>query len=181
MLIFQLFVLYAKSREEETALHLFRDCQMAVQLTHHLTNMVSHSSSLSLKEWLCCCSEKMSNDNLCRLLVKCWLLWKARNDKYLQANVAPPLAPRPRYRWKKLNCGWFSVCMDGALEVTSQVGGVGIIVRDECGQFICGKAMSFDQVSSPAHIEAVAGKVACNLVLEHGFSPALLVQPLGNG
>ncbi|KAL6140822.1 hypothetical protein ACLB2K_059115 [Fragaria x ananassa] len=118
-----------------------------------------------------CEVEEMSNDNFCRLLVKCWLLWKARNDKvwknkachpqnlrlsaqvwyakYLQANVAPPLAPRPRYRWKKPNCGWFSVCMDGALDVTSQV-------------------------SSPAHIEALAGKVACNLVLEHGFSPARL-------
>lgn len=62
--------------------------------------------------------------------------------------------------------------MDGALDVTSQVGGVGIVVRDECGQFICGKAMSFDQVSSPAHFEVLAGKVACNLVLEHVFSPA---------
>ncbi|KAL6224283.1 hypothetical protein ACLB2K_003138 [Fragaria x ananassa] len=75
---------------------------------------------------------------------------------------------------KKPNCGCFSVCMDDALDVTSQVGGVGIVVRDECGQFICGKAMSFDQVSSPAHIEALAGKVAYNLVLEHGFRIARL-------
>ncbi|KAL6137689.1 hypothetical protein ACLB2K_062978 [Fragaria x ananassa] len=64
--------------------------------------------------------------------------------------------------------------MDGALNMTSHVDGVGIVVRNECDQFICGKTLSFDQVSSPAHIEALDGKVVYNLVLEHRFSPTRL-------
>ncbi|KAL6144530.1 hypothetical protein ACLB2K_055222 [Fragaria x ananassa] len=66
-------------------------------------------------------------------------------------------------------------CLYGcAFDLNSHFDGVGFVVGDEYDQFICGhrKAMSFDPVFSPAHIEALVGKVACRLVLEQGFGPA---------
>ncbi|XP_024155813.1 uncharacterized protein LOC112163786 [Rosa chinensis] len=45
----------------------------------------------------------------------------------------------------------------------------GIVVRDSNGSFICGMAISFDQVFPPVQVEALAGRVACRLVLDQGL------------
>ncbi|XP_040365764.1 uncharacterized protein LOC121050287 isoform X2 [Rosa chinensis] len=137
--------------KEETPLHIFRYCPIAKQMTHHLSGMLGFSPSLSLKEWLNYCMEKLSQSSFCRLLVKLWFLCKARNDKvwenrnceprslllsaqvwhanYLHANIPPPKVPRNQHAWTKPPVGGFSVCMDGAFDVHSHSGGAEIVWR----------------------------------------------------
>ncbi|XP_004308694.1 PREDICTED: uncharacterized protein LOC101313751 [Fragaria vesca subsp. vesca] len=73
--------------------------------------------------------------------------------------------------WKRPPPGWLSVCLDGAFDPNTMSGGVGIVVRDWHGNFHSGTACSIAHVSSPAHIEAIAGLIACRFVLDHGLSP----------
>ncbi|XP_050386902.1 uncharacterized protein LOC126803177 [Argentina anserina] len=93
-------------------------------------------------------------------------------DNHLRAKI--PIGKPCRMRsstWKKPPPGWLSVCLDGAFDPNTMSGGVGIVVRDWHGNFHSGTACSIAQVSSPAHIEAIAGLMACRLVLDHGLFP----------
>ncbi|XP_040365763.1 uncharacterized protein LOC121050287 isoform X1 [Rosa chinensis] len=143
--------------KEETPLHIFRYCPIAKQMTHHL-------SARNDKVW--------ENRN-CepRSLLLSAQVWHAN---YLHANIPPPKVPRNQHAWTKPPVGGFSVCMDGAFDVHSHSGGAEIVVRDSNGSFICGMAISFDQVFSPAQVEALAGRVVCRLVLDQGLGPVRL-------
>lgn len=60
--------------------------------------------------------------------------------------------------------------MDGAFSQSEQVGGIGIIVRDNMGNCVGSKCVRVCNVTSSEHVEAMAGRVAVRLAQDGGLS-----------
>lgn len=67
---------------------------------------------------------------------------KARlHDYQFHINISSPIGAHCRSLcWQKPPIGWLKVNMDGDFVVSEQLGGVGVIIRDEEESFGCAEA-----------------------------------------
>ncbi|KAM1114392.1 hypothetical protein ACFX2I_047096 [Malus domestica] len=61
-------------------------------------------------------------------------------------------------KWKKPEVGGLKCNFDGALEENGETGGVGLVFRDEMGEFVAAMALKQAGVSSPLMAEMMAAR-----------------------
>ncbi|KAH7841280.1 hypothetical protein Vadar_027865 [Vaccinium darrowii] len=110
------------------------------------------------------------------LAFTCWVLWKARNKDHfdhfprdpaavLQQSASgwneflhvhdkrggsiPPCNPPPPLIWKPPDGNFIKINVDGALNVTNKVGGLGLVARDSSGSLLGAKMVSMRVASVP--------------------------------
>ncbi|KAK9943538.1 hypothetical protein M0R45_009143 [Rubus argutus] len=91
---------------------------------------------------------------------------------YRRASRSISCHPR-QVSWKTPSIGWLKINMDGAFSSDLHSGGIGIVVRDDTGQWVCGKCMTVSDVTSPEQVEALAGRFVVRMAQECGFSPVV--------
>ena len=63
--------------------------------------------------------------------------------------------------------------MDGAFSSDLHSAFIGIVVRDDTGQWVSGKCMTVSDVTSSEQVEAFAGRFVVRMAQECGFSPVV--------
>ncbi|KAM1006874.1 hypothetical protein COP2_003664 [Malus domestica] len=76
--------------------------------------------------------------------------------------------------WMHPPAGKLKVNVDRSWDCSSKCGGVGIIVSNCYGVFVAARVARFDDVHSPAHIEALAAREGMSLCLESGHQNSVL-------
>ncbi|KAL6208953.1 hypothetical protein ACLB2K_019896 [Fragaria x ananassa] len=86
-------------------------------------------------------------------LIRSCLLKKAGGKRQFRPWVPPPN-------------GWLKANFDGAFDSTTNCGGIGVVFRDEQSLVVGGKFCCIAHVNSPEIVEAMAGRMACELAKE---------------
>ncbi|KAK9950770.1 hypothetical protein M0R45_006239 [Rubus argutus] len=88
---------------------------------------------------------------------------------YRRASRSISCSPR-QVSWKTPSIGWLKINMNGAFSSDKHSGGIGIVVRDDTGQWVSGKCMTVSDLTSPEQVEAIAGRFAVRMARECEFS-----------
>ncbi|XP_068304244.1 uncharacterized protein [Pyrus communis] len=113
--------------------------------------------------------------------------WWQDFQKIALMNCSSP-ASRISLSWTIPPPGCLKINVYGALRESEMLGTVGLVVRNHLGRFVAAKALVFEFVSSPLHIEALTVWDGLLLVIQRGYhdiiieSDALQIVPtLHNG
>ncbi|KAK9931600.1 hypothetical protein M0R45_018872 [Rubus argutus] len=91
-----------------------------------------------------------------------------RSSFILDFESTPPISGG-RHRslqWKRPPVGWLKVNIDEAFSASEQMGEICVIIRDDEGNCVGGKCERIQNVTSPEHVEALAGRCVVRLVQE---------------
>ncbi|XP_062014251.1 uncharacterized protein LOC133730728 [Rosa rugosa] len=142
------------------------------------------------------CSESLSEDLFSLLLWGIWSIWKERNKRVWQDKWSSPeqvrhgiysqqvlfksvglsqrrVGSRVTKPWSPPPVGWLKANMDGAFDKNSCSGGIGVIVRDSDGLIVGGCCCKVGRVLSPALVEALAARRACQLAVSNSLAPII--------
>ncbi|PRQ51726.1 putative ribonuclease H-like domain-containing protein [Rosa chinensis] len=75
--------------------------------------------------------------------------------------------------WYPPPAGWFKANLDGAFDSSTNMGGIGVVVRDSEGLIVGGTCCRVSSVSAPIVVEALAGRVACAWAVEFKHAPII--------
>nr|GMD52496.1 uncharacterized protein LOC109191080 [Ipomoea batatas] len=164
-------------RVDESALHLFVECEYAREWAdHHMQNL--------------------DNEMSCLLLMVCWKMWFIRNDKVWNGKSVSPVClveGTKRYladwkvvvgssdhhsrtrnksasKWEKPTSGFLKLNTDAAVDVQRNRMGYGWVLRDDTGQFVAAACIPGRGLFSPKEAEAMAIREALSWTKRHGVS-----------
>ncbi|KAL6270249.1 hypothetical protein ACE6H2_027160 [Prunus campanulata] len=168
-------------KTEESAVHVLLFCPFAVSLwsASPMGLWFLDGAEPSLKCLLNRVFDTCSKSRVEQIMILCWALWNERNARvwsnekhhpveiassamnllleYHSLNfIAKPPSIRRHVRWHKPLPGIVKINVDGAFNPATGKGGVGIVIRDDQGGFLGGRARCFENVFSPAHVGALA-------------------------
>ncbi|PRQ29297.1 putative ribonuclease H-like domain-containing protein [Rosa chinensis] len=150
----------------------------------------------SIGTWLASCFEVLSKKNVALLLFVGWFVWKERNQRvwsnrfvsltHLQFQIRSSFmlvqshlvttrrtSGRIRPVWSPPSSGWLKANCDGAFDLLSKSGGIGVVIRDALGDIVGGACIKVNSVASPEAIEAMACRAACSLAVQYHLSPII--------
>ncbi|KAB2605929.1 hypothetical protein D8674_005646 [Pyrus ussuriensis x Pyrus communis] len=80
------------------------------------------------------------------------------------------------HKWEKPTVGWVKCNFDGAWDDLGQRGGVGVVVRDEKGDFVAATALQFRGISSAILAEIMAARAAVLFARNMGVSQMVVQE-----
>lgn len=183
----------------ETIEHVCRDCPFSKAFLLHFSelraSLSATPSSVSFLFWLVSCSETLSPVSFAFLLFALWSLWKERNQRAWQNKfltlehlcfntrsqfslfvstrfpLSPPRLAKVFTSWNPPSIGWLKGNADGAFDVASNSGGIGVVIRNHHGEVLGGVCMRVLHVSTAEMVEALAARAACELAISFSLSP----------
>ncbi|XP_061993305.1 uncharacterized protein LOC133711157 [Rosa rugosa] len=184
------------NREEETISHVSRECSFVRDVVGLAPDLgsVFGLPPCSLLEWLVLCYTVVSLSSFSLLLMLLWGVWKERNQRlwsgkfrsahqvYFQVVTLFHSFKAARIHEKvKLGCqvkpwcpssaGWLKANIDGAFDMTTRSGGLGVVIRDSDGTVVAGACGTCTDVASPMVVEALACRLACKVVVDNNLGP----------
>ncbi|CAL1408676.1 unnamed protein product [Linum trigynum] len=183
----------------ETQEHILRDCDWAGRIWRpsSLGTLFSEGEEKSSEEWLCDLIDKVSDDELCSMVMALWFLWKERNNKlfnnskleeseviaraeaYLKEfrsgvkSASPARATRQEARWEKLKKDHLKANVD-ATKMKEGGTGLGLVVRDDEGRLILAAVRRTRVDWEPEMAEAQAVLWDLDLLHIHASQPTLI-------
>ncbi|KAL6199081.1 hypothetical protein ACLB2K_028868 [Fragaria x ananassa] len=143
---------------------------------------------MSMFGWFNTCLEFLSKAEFALLLIILWSVWKERNlrvwegksrtgsqvfyqvrsyDTLIRSCLLKKVGGKRQFRpWVPPPNGWLKANFDGAVDSTTKCGGIGVVFRDEQSLIVGGKYCCIAHVNSPEIVEAMAGRMACELAKE---------------
>ncbi|XP_062008818.1 uncharacterized protein LOC133725545 [Rosa rugosa] len=189
---------------QETTLHLCRDCPFtravlnSSQTLDHVC-FTTETDSLSVLDWIKFCSGKLTTQHFDMLIFLLWGVWKERNSRVWEGKTKTVgdvvLLSTSRLqdyifhnscsisrgyrnigvvRWKCPPFGCVKLNIDGAFDIASGTGGIGLVVRDHSGQFVVGKGRPVLGLLSAEHSELLACREALELIVDQSLQPAIV-------
>nr|XP_027118368.1 uncharacterized protein LOC113735569 [Coffea arabica] len=177
----------------EDVTHLFLCCPVAVQAwaLSFLTLKIRLDSAKQVSSWLPGLLNLLKKQDMELVAIILWNLWLNRNgalfdgsyrdplslvslsinflQKYREANTSPNTPIRTSIaplHWTKPPVGFLKANFDGAVFSEYGYSGVGVVVRDERGNFVTGTSHKISGIFSPEVIEAYAARTAISLLLQ---------------
>ncbi|XP_062028661.1 uncharacterized protein LOC133744595 [Rosa rugosa] len=186
------------NREEETISHVSRECifvRDVVGLAPDLGSVLG-LPPCSLLEWLALCYTVVSPSSFSLLMMLLWGVWKERNQhlwygKFCSAHQVYFQVVTLFHSFKvaripekvKLGCqvkpwcppsaGWLKANIDGAFDMITRSGGLGVVIRDSVGTVVAGACGTCTDVASPVVVEALACRLACKVVVDNDLGPVM--------
>ncbi|XP_024177882.1 uncharacterized protein LOC112183776 [Rosa chinensis] len=162
----------------EDSLHLFVNCPYAKEVWNRAGIPMLGAASTTIQEWLTGVVNRFTKEELCKILMLIWGIWKSRNsqvweqkgrhasetcfltlgwyEEFKKHNVSSLVRQARSIRWKAPNPGKVKINVDGAYQVESRRGGVGCVIRDSDGSFVARQARPYTLLTSPFHVELLA-------------------------
>ncbi|CAL1412090.1 unnamed protein product [Linum trigynum] len=183
----------------ETQEHILRDCDWAGRIWRPsaLGTLFAEGAEKSSEEWLCDLIGKVSDDELCSVVMALWFIWKERNNQYFNnpkmeenevmaraeayldefrlgvAVEGPARVPRREVRWEKPERNLLKANVD-ASKLKEGGTGLGLVVRDEEGRVALAAARRTRVDWEPEMAEAHAILWALDLLQTHAPRPTLI-------
>ncbi|XP_062015245.1 uncharacterized protein LOC133731834 [Rosa rugosa] len=186
---------------DESIHHISRDCSLVHDMLRKvpgLSSVISSKSAnqASILDWLFHCMQSLSPELFDFLLYLLWAVWKERNQRvwnsktleldqlFFQAasgfSLFTSLRPgrssntkRASTPWYPPPAGWLKANLDGAFDSSTNMGGIGVVVRDSEGLIVGGTCCRVSSVSAPIVVEALAGRAACAWAVEFKQAPII--------
>lgn len=156
--------------ELESIFHVFIDCLVIRSCWNILNIGVEVDGFVSFPDWVCPHMKILSKDNICLLIMLCWSIWNAKNDKLWNNMYANPWAITEKARsllenwreaqagkkqsthdaqsheikWRKPPTGWIKINIDAAVDQNRKKMGMGCVIRNEEGEFVGAHSMERD-------------------------------------
>ncbi|PRQ20544.1 putative ribonuclease H-like domain-containing protein [Rosa chinensis] len=82
-------------------------------------------------------------------------------------------AAREARPWSPPPIGWVKANLDGAFDQHTNCGGLGVIIRDSSGLITGGCCRKVSHVTTPAMVESLAARLACQFAVSHSLAPII--------
>ncbi|XP_024199277.1 uncharacterized protein LOC112202498 [Rosa chinensis] len=187
--------------QDESINHITRDCQFVKDLLSffpelHGVLQIDCNEGTSIVTWLASFFKALSKKNVALLLFVGWFVWKERNlrvwsNKFVslthlhfqirssfmlfQSHLVTTQSTSGMIRpgWSPPSSGWLKANCDGAFDLLSKSGGIGVVIRDALGDIVGGACIKVTSVASPEAIEAMACRATCSLAVQYHLSPII--------
>ncbi|XP_024190354.1 uncharacterized protein LOC112194337 [Rosa chinensis] len=183
----------------ETSLHVFKECaflQSFWRLCPLGLNSREHAAC-GMKEWIFDMIDIPSNDQLDLFFMALWSVWIERNKIVWNDGSCQPMymiqwcmrsleefqkyhpkaTNKKKRRVTKWQCppkGRLKINIDGAYKADTNVGGIGVIVRDDLGIGIAAIARPFQRAHSMINMEAEACRAGLLLSIHQGWTNVVI-------
>ncbi|XP_019197196.1 PREDICTED: uncharacterized protein LOC109191080 [Ipomoea nil] len=182
--------------KEETTLHIFTECIYA-KAVWSLSGLplITHGFN-SFAQWLDFQFKNLEKGSCCLLLMLCWKLWTARNDKVWNGSLPSPstlVEGSRRYlanwtnivredtatsiaknssvhKWDKPSSGFYKLNTDVAVSTLNRSMGFGWVLRNDTGQFVAAECIPGKGVFTPKEAEAMAIREALSWIKREGIT-----------
>ncbi|KAM5569439.1 hypothetical protein ABKV19_016788 [Rosa sericea] len=151
----------------------------------------SESNDMGVLEWIQFCSSRLAPSHFDLLMFLLWGVWKERNTRVWEnkskrvsdvvlettftiTNVGGGRRNAGEVRWQSPPIGCVKLNIDGAFMLASGSGGIGMVLRDNTGQFLAAKGRPVMGLMSAEHAELLACKEALEFILERSLQPAIV-------
>ncbi|XP_062005742.1 uncharacterized protein LOC133722901 [Rosa rugosa] len=160
--------------QDESINHITRDCQFVKDLLSffpelHGVLQIDCNEGTSIVTWLASCFLKLS-------LKRMWPFYCLLDGLYGRSShlvTTQSTSGMIRPGWSPPSSGWLKANCDGAFDLLSKSGGIGVVIRDALGDIVGGTCIKVTSVASPEAIEAMACSAACSLAVQYHLSPII--------
>lgn len=164
---------------DENSFHLFVCCGFAKDCWE-LCGGISYNNFSSLHDWIDHNFKSLDDGTLCKLIIICWAIWRARNDKVWNHKVSSPNAVVDQALiflqewtnvhpieeevsasssqisiWSKPPTGYLKINVDAGIDFTARKMGLGMVIRDSDGDLIAARMIPWPTVYEPGEAEAL--------------------------
>ncbi|XVF18343.1 hypothetical protein REPUB_Repub11eG0013500 [Reevesia pubescens] len=184
------------SRDTETAIHVLRDCNFAMEVWRHsnLEMDASWSISNNVREWFFQFLERSGKETFGLFLMLSWSIWSLRNnilhggqwqepstlvqrsifllEEYRKATVVPKggACNEPaQFQWSPPKEGIAKINFDGAVFQDMGSVGIGVAIRNHKGEVLALLAAKKQSYAEAFLAECIALREALLFALEIGF------------
>lgn len=182
-------------KESETISHVLVNCEAARNcwsMFEAQSSSINHETFLGwVSQYFC----QLDDDKKCLLVMICWNIWQARNDKvwHNRSTSARIIVDKARaylrdwreatavnvqnssnnpsfiVKWEKPQSGWYKLNVDAAINEEGGKMGFGWVLRDDHGTFKAAKCTPWKGVYSPKEAEAIAVREALSWLKAHNY------------
>ncbi|PRQ45142.1 putative ribonuclease H-like domain, reverse transcriptase zinc-binding domain-containing protein [Rosa chinensis] len=183
----------------ESSLHVFKECD-ALQCFWRLGPLklkAKEQAAGDLKNWLFDVLDMLNSNQVDFFFMALWSVWTERNKIVWNDGCFQPMhmiqwctssleefqkyhqkvackKKRPLTKWQCPPRGRLKINIDGAFQVDSGVGGIGVVVRDDLGTGIAAIARPFLHAHSAINMEAEACRAGLLLGIHQGWSDVVI-------
>lgn len=167
------------SVQQESIRHLIINCPFAHSCLTRIPNTLLNSD-MSLAEWVSWHIKVLDEDSCCLILMVCWKIWEARNQKLWNNIVISPSATFEDARaflstwrsfhqthmkgvrqsttakWIKPPSGWLKMNTDAAIDIQGKKVGLGLVLRDSEGSLVAAVATNWSGDYHPKIAEPIS-------------------------
>ncbi|XP_062028960.1 uncharacterized protein LOC133744958 [Rosa rugosa] len=188
----------------ESTLHLCRDCPFSREVLCSNSSIAqvcftTESADLGVLEWLIFCSNRLAANQFDFLLFLLWGVWKERNCRVWEGktrgvndvvlmsvsrlqdfvshnsrSIGGIRRDAGRICWKSPHLGSVKLNTDGAFISETSAGGIGLVMRDNLGQFLACEGKPVRGLLSAEHAELLACKATIDLIVDRSLQPAIV-------
>nr|GMD23989.1 uncharacterized protein LOC109191080 [Ipomoea batatas] len=183
--------------KDESAMHLFTECNFSNAVWSMSGLPLITSGFNSFAQWVDLHILKLDVDKCGLLLMLCWKIWTARNDKIWNGKMASPsslvegtkcyladwinivnmgernnvaASTKPEQKWERPGQGYLKLNIDAAVRPNNGRMGFSWVLRDEYGLFVAAGSIPGNGVFTPREAEAMAVREALSWIKDHGYS-----------
>lgn len=186
-----------KHLEDDT--HIFKQCKSMRSFWNSSAASVNPHDhpSLTLTEWISWVTESQPPEQIALFFMNLWTIWGERNKIIWEGGSFNPTfmasrssellheyqkyhplklktKTRPVSKWEFPPRGRLKMNIDGSFRADMEVGGIGIVIRDDRGRCKAALQRSISHVSSAIHVEAEACRTGLIAAIHHGWKELTL-------